>query len=219
VTEIDIRLRKLHPAQQQVRAEADRFNVLSMRPALRQDRLRARRGGRRREGLLEGYPVGWFAPNSRYFEEAWSAAVRILAPITKRKQEQKKRITLVNGAVFECWDLEDPDAGRSRKYGKVIVDEAAKVAKLKDAWEQGILPTLIDYGGNAWFLSSPKGFNFFKTLHDRGNQARRTRSARRLDVVDLLLVRQPAHRARGDRPHRGRDARARAPAGDPRAVR
>jgi hypothetical protein len=74
--------------------------------------------------------VGWFAPNSRYFEEAWTAAVVILLkPLTKRKNEQKHRITLVNGAVFECWDLRDPDAGRSRKYGKAIVDEAAKVLR------------------------------------------------------------------------------------------
>jgi hypothetical protein len=50
-----------------------------------------------------------------------------------------------------------------------------------------------DYGGNAWFLSSPKGFNFFKTLHDRGNQAPKNEKRRdELDVVDLLLVRQPA---------------------------
>jgi predicted phage terminase large subunit-like protein len=171
VREVELTLRKLHPAQQRVRDEAARFNVLSCGRRFGKTDFGLDEAIDGERGLLDGYPVGWFAPNSRYYEEAWNAAVRALAPITKRKQDQKKRLTLVNGAVFECWDLEDPDAGRSRKYGKVIVDEAAKVVKLKDAWEQGIGPTLIDYGGNAWFLSSPKGFNFFKTLHDYGDQA------------------------------------------------
>jgi predicted phage terminase large subunit-like protein len=171
VTEIEIRLRKLHPAQRQIREEHDRFNVVSCGRRFGKTDFGLDEAIDGEKGLLEGYPVGWFAPNGRYFEEAWTSAVRTLAPITRRKQEQKHRLTLMNGAVFECWDLEDPDAGRSRKYGKVIVDEAAKVPsmKLKDAWEQAILPTLADYGGNAWFLSSPKGFNYFKTLFDRGD--------------------------------------------------
>lgn len=166
--EVVLKLRPLHTAQAKVRAEAERFNVLACGRRFGKTEFGLDEAVDGPKGLLEGYPVGWFAPNSRYYEEAWTAAVRLLAPITKRKQDQKKRLTLVNGAVFECWDLEDPDAGRSRKYGKVIVDEAAKVVKLQPAWEQAILPTLADFGGNAWFLSSPKGFNFFKALHDRG---------------------------------------------------
>lgn len=168
-TEIEVRLRALHPAQRQVRAQARQYNVLACGRRFGKTDFGLDEAIDGKQGLLEGYPVGWFAPNSRYYEEAWNAAVRTLAPITARKQEQKKRLTLMNGAVFECWDLEDPDAGRSRKYGKVIIDEAAKIPKLQQAWEQAMSATLIDYGGNAWFLSSPKGFNFFKALHDRGD--------------------------------------------------
>lgn len=176
--EVVVQLRPLHAAQQQLRREAQRYNVVSCGRRFGKTDFGLDEAIDGKGGLLEGLPVGWFAPNSRYYEEAWNAAVRILAPITRRKQDQKKRLTLINGAVFECWDLEDPDAGRSRKYGKVIVDEAAKVVKLKDAWEQGILPTLADYGGNAWFLSSPKGFNFFKTLWDRGDHVPGNEKAR-----------------------------------------
>jgi hypothetical protein len=56
-----------------------------------------------------------------------------------------------------------------RRPANPVVDEAAKVTKLEQAWEQAIAPTLIDFGGDAYFLSSPKGYNFFKTLHDRGS--------------------------------------------------
>lgn len=168
---VTLTLQELHAAQERIRREAKRFNVVSCGRRFGKTDFGLDEAVDGEKGLLAGYPVGWFAPNSRYFEEAWNAAVALLRPLTKRKQEQKKRITLVNGGVFECWDLEDPDAGRSRKYGKVIIDEAAKVPSqnLKDAWEQAILPTLADYGGNAWFLSSPKGFNYFKTLFDRGD--------------------------------------------------
>lgn len=169
--EVILKLRPLHVAQAQIRAEADRFNVVSCGRRFGKTDFGLDEAIDGHNGLLDGYPVGWFAPNSRYFEETWVAAAQLLGPLTRRRQEQKKRITLVNGAVLEFWDLEDPDAGRSRKYGKAIVDEAAKVVKLEQAWQQAISPTLIDYGGDAWFLSSPKGFNFFKTLHDYGNPA------------------------------------------------
>lgn len=167
--EVTLKLRPLHAAQARIRAECERFNVVACGRRFGKTDYGLDEAVDGPMGLLDGYPVGWFAPDSNYYEEAWDAAVRLLKPITRRKQDQKKRLTLVNGAVFECWDLRDPDAGRSRKYGKVIIDEAAKAVKLKDAWEQAILPTLIDFGGNAWFLSSPKGFNFFKTLHERGD--------------------------------------------------
>jgi hypothetical protein len=33
---------------------------------------------------------------------------------------------------------------------------------------------LTDYIGEAWFLSTPKGFNYFKTLFDRGQDPEQT---------------------------------------------
>lgn len=167
--EVELKLRKLHPAQQQIRAQARRFNVLACGRRFGKTDYGLDEAIDGPKGLLDGYPVGWFAPNSKYYEEAWEAAVSILKPITRRKQEQKRRITLLNNAVFECWNLEDKDVGRSRKYGKVVFDEAAKAVDLKDIWEQAVAPTLMDFGGNAWFLSSPKGFNFFKKLHEYGD--------------------------------------------------
>jgi hypothetical protein len=138
VTEIEIRLRKLHPAQQQIRAEARRFNVVSCGRRFGKTDFGLDEAIDGKKGLLEGYPVGWFAPNSRYYEEAWVAAVRTWRPSPRASRSRRSASRCMNGAVFECWDLEDPDAGRSRKYGKVIIDEAAKAKKLKDAWEQAI---------------------------------------------------------------------------------
>lgn len=49
-----------------------------------------------------------------------------------------------------------------------MIDEAAMVANLEQAWQQSIRPTLTDLRGQAWFLSTPKGMNYFKHLFDRG---------------------------------------------------
>jgi hypothetical protein len=49
----------------------------------------------------------------------------------------------------------------------VIVDEAAMARNLQAAWEQAMRPTLADLAGDAWFLSTPKGLNYFYQLYTR----------------------------------------------------
>ena len=41
-------------------------------------------------------------------------------------------------------------------------------ALLEMQWQEEIRATLTDYEGDAWFLSTPKGLNFFRTLFLRG---------------------------------------------------
>src|ERR1700693_589588 len=54
-----------------------------------------------------------------------------------------------------------------------MVDEAAMISALEEAWQQAIRPTLTDLQGSAWFLSTPKGMNYFKLLFDRGQDPER----------------------------------------------
>jgi hypothetical protein len=111
---------------------------------------------------LEGYPVGWFAPSYKYLYEVWDFFARTLRPVTERLNKTEQRIELVTGGVVEFWSLKDnPDAGRSRRYQRVVVDEAAKVANLERAWNEAISPTLTDFKGGADFYSTPKGHDFF----------------------------------------------------------
>jgi phage terminase large subunit-like protein len=44
------------------------------------------------------------------------------------------------------------------------------VKKLLDAYNQVIRSTLADFGGDAWFLSTPKGFNDYHTLYQYGQR-------------------------------------------------
>jgi hypothetical protein len=156
---------QLHPGQARVVAEAKRFNVVDC----------GRRWGKTELGMdltidpiQGGYPVGWFSPKYKDLLEVWDQLTDVLKPITRRANKTERRIELSTGGVLECWSLEDEDAGRSRAYKRVIIDEAAKAARLQAAWQKAIRPTLTDYQGDAWFLSTPKGRNYFWQLWSLG---------------------------------------------------
>lgn len=125
---------------------------------------------------LNGLPTAWFAPTYKTLEEVWSRVERTLAPVTRKRDTQQKRLELVTGGVIDFWTLDAPDPARGRAYASAIIDEAAMAAKLRSLWEQSIRPTLTDYQGDAWFTSTPKpramhdGAAFFRELWERGQQ-------------------------------------------------
>jgi phage terminase large subunit-like protein len=155
---VTVTLPRPHPGQLTILREAKRYNVVAC----------GRRFGKTTLGLhrltgpaLAGQPVAWFAPTFKYLAEAWRDFKRVLRPVISRTNETERRIELVTGGVLDFWSLEDPDAGRSRKYKRVAIDEAAKVKRLEHAWNEAIRATLTDLKGDADFYSTPKGRNFF----------------------------------------------------------
>jgi len=120
------------------------------------------------EPALLGDPIGWFAPTYKYLLEPWGNLCRTLKPAIARVSAQEKRIELVTGGVIDFWTLEDNDAGRGRKYKRIIVDEASLVANLEECWTMAIRPTLSDYRGDAWFFMTPKGKRYAYRLFLRG---------------------------------------------------
>ncbi|MEO8592274.1 MAG: hypothetical protein ABI759_03040 [Candidatus Solibacter sp.] len=122
---------------------------------------------------LQNKPVAWFSPSNKLMADTWRELRSILAPVTRDKNEQERRLELIGGGVIDLWSLDNPDSGRGRKYFLVVVDEAAMTPALEAAWQQAIRPTLSDLQGSAWFLSTPKGMNYFKGLFDRGQDPER----------------------------------------------
>ncbi|MBZ5623535.1 MAG: hypothetical protein LAQ69_33155 [Acidobacteriia bacterium] len=122
---------------------------------------------------LQGKPVAWFSPSNKFMADTWRELRATLAPVTRDKSEQEKRLELMGGGVVDLWSLDSADSGRGRKYAVVVVDEAAMIPSLQEAWQQSIRPTLTDLRGAAWFLSTPKGMNYFKTLFDHGQDPER----------------------------------------------
>jgi len=119
------------------------------------------------ETALNGDPAGYFAPTYKLLEGTFKEAIESLNPLIKRKHDNQF-IELVTGGLIEFWSLENPNAGRSRKYKRIIVDEAAFVKSLWESWTKALRPTLTDLIGDAWFMSTPRGKNDFYKLHSRG---------------------------------------------------
>lgn len=113
------------------------------------------------ETALAGKPAAWFAPGYRYLDDAQRDFLRLLKPAVRSWNGQQRRLELITGGTIEFWTIHDPDAGRSRKYARVGIDEAAKARYLEKAWNEAIRPTLTDLKGEADFYSTPKGRNFF----------------------------------------------------------
>lgn len=162
---IRLTLPRPHVAQQQVISEAKRFNVLCLgrrwgKTTLATDRLV--------QPALAGYPVAWFSPTYKMLSEVWRETVRILRPVIRTPNAQEHRLELITGGVVDMWSLDDPNAARGRKYRRAAIDEAAMIRALREGWEEVIRPTLMDYEGDAWFLSTPKGNNYFRELFERG---------------------------------------------------
>lgn len=162
---IEIEVPALHPAQKVIVNEARRFNVLAC----------GRRFGKTLLGIqldiypaLEGYPVAWFSPTYKYLNDAWRDMARIVKPICRRIAVQEHRLELITGGVIDMWSLDSPDSARGRKYKRVVVDEAAMIPNFQEAWQAAIRPTLTDYKGDGFWLSTPKGMNFFKQGFDYG---------------------------------------------------
>ena len=166
---ITVFLNELHNAQKEIIAERDRFNVVVCGRRFGKDILGHNLYS---ETGLDGFPAGWFSPTYKMLNDTWRDVTRILRPIATRINSQEHRIELLTGGVLDMWSLDTPDAARGRKYKRVIVNEAAFVPNLLEAWNFVIRPTLIDYQGDAWFLSTPKGRNGFATLAAWGQERR-----------------------------------------------
>lgn len=162
---IRVTLPSRHPGQIAVAESAKRFNCLNC----------GRRWGKTVFGIDRAiapevlrYPVGWFSPTYKMLLDVWREAERITAPITRRKSVQDHRLEFITGGILEFWSLDNDDAARGRKYRRVLIDEAAMVRRLMDVWNFVIRSTLADYGGDAFFMSTPKGRNGFYNLWTLG---------------------------------------------------
>jgi hypothetical protein len=120
-----------------------------------------------------GHKVGWFAPDYKLQRPSFSRLRRMLGPMTAHASATMNIIELINGGLIEFWTLDNPDAGRSRDYDHVIIDEASlHKAGLEEIVEQAITPTLLDRGGTITMAGTPKGIDTENFFYMAGTQAR-----------------------------------------------
>ncbi len=166
-TKYQIEVKRLHEGQERVMQGAARYNVLKIgrrfgKSVMAVNKLLI-------DPVLAGLPVAYYTPTYKDMDDVWREIKTILQPLITHKNEQTKQIRILGGGVVDCWSMDNPDSGRGRKYKRVIVDEVEKAKKFKEAWDNTIMPTLMDYSGDAWLLSTPKfGDTYFKELFKRG---------------------------------------------------
>ncbi|MGC2079573.1 MAG: hypothetical protein WA728_26845 [Xanthobacteraceae bacterium] len=153
--------------------------------ALLRHRFKALRCGRRfgktdfakvwiMQGLLQGYECAWFAPQHMTWSEVYADLVDTLRSLVDRSSKAEAVLRLVTGGRLDFWSLENPIAGRGRRYHRVVIDEAAfgkdgdnKIdGSTMSVWEKAIKPTLYDYGGEALVCSNSAGKNPDNFFHN-----------------------------------------------------
>jgi hypothetical protein len=113
------------------------------------------------EDAANGRYVGWFAPENRRASESFNIIRETLSPIEKSGTSKTEHvIRTITGGRVDFWSLEDENAGRGRKYHRIVIDEAAFTKpKSVDIWTKSIRPTLLDYGGKALIMSNTNGID------------------------------------------------------------
>lgn len=146
-----------------------------------------RRWGKSRSGphhmipkmLMKKPTMGWIvAPTydlgEKEFRVFWEVLIdKLQLPVNKSKtfnslRTKDFRITTAWGSSVEVRSAEHPESLVGEGLDWVIMAEAAKL-KLSH-WEKYIRPTLSDKRGQAVFVSTPEGFNWFYDMYQRGQK-------------------------------------------------
>ena len=119
--------------------------------------------------MLDGKETAYVTPNYQLAKVFYEDILNILpVEVIKSANKSDLIISLITGGTLHFFTGEKPDNFRGRKFHLVIIDEASYVKDLKNAWNNAIRPTLTDYRGEAVFISTPRGKDYFHSLYLKG---------------------------------------------------
>ncbi|MGQ9850812.1 MAG: terminase large subunit domain-containing protein [Aggregatilineaceae bacterium] len=121
------------------------------------------------ERALAGRVCWWIAPTYRMADDVWRSFKATLAGVWQAKDEDMRRIDLPGGGVIAVRSGHNPDALRGAGLDLAVLDEAAYLHPA--VWSAAIRPALADRRGEALFLSTPRGRNWFWGLWMMGQRA------------------------------------------------
>ena len=153
----------LHDGQRRIISERRRFNVICC----------GRRWGKSRmafalalETIAAMGTVAYACPTAEDYSKRWDEACEFYRPMLSDVKTADGALVFRNGARMDWFGLHRDTGIRGNRYHRFIIDEAAHAPKLEQAWTYAIRATLADYKGDAYFMSTPNGGNYFKTLYD-----------------------------------------------------
>lgn len=163
--EVNVRLYNPHSAQSQVLDCDSRFIVM----------MAGRRFGKSLISqtialatAIKKQRVAYITPTYQLGKVFFKELVDLLPMEIHSKNEADLVITFITGGSIRFFTGERLDNLRGLKFHLCIVDEASFIPDLEDGWLNSIRPTLTDYKGRAFFLSTPKGKNYFFSLYMKG---------------------------------------------------
>lgn len=97
---------------------------------------------------------------------AWQEFKRLIPPeaLKRRPNDTDLIITLKNGSELYLIGTDEMDTIRGLKPKGVVFEEAAM--HKREVWHEVVRPNLLVYKAPALFISTPKGYNWFKDLED-----------------------------------------------------
>lgn len=121
--------------------------------------------------MLEGKKVGYVMPTADRCKDPMREIVeRLPEAIIKNWNKSEMLIELVTGGFIKFMSGEKLDNFRGKRFHFVIIDEAAEIVDLENAWQKAIRATLSFHKGNALFVSTPRGKNYFYKLFELGQE-------------------------------------------------
>lgn len=174
VNEVGKRLFTPHPGGQQLVLDSEaRFRALAA----------GRRWGKTKVGAHEivkrartpDSMLWWVANTYKNVGRGYREVVNQLPPSWLAKPapaytSTNKILQLKNGTYIEFYSGGNPDALAGEGVDFCIVDEAALIENM--VWQQLIRPTLMDKGGEALLISTPRGHNWFWEIWRMGQDER-----------------------------------------------
>jgi phage terminase large subunit-like protein len=157
----------LLPWQQEVYKDNTRFKVI----------VAGRRCGKSRlsavtlliEGLKcpKGSAVMYVAPTQGQARQIiWDVLMDLGREVISASHVNNMDITLINGAKIYVRGSDRPDTLRGVSLTYLVLDEVADIKS--ETWEKVLRASLSDKKGNALFIGTPKGRNWFYDMYNTG---------------------------------------------------
>jgi phage FluMu gp28-like protein len=167
MNEIEIKLPRPHKGQHQVINSQARFKIL----------LSGRRWGKTLtaqiiciQKMLAGQQVAYVTPTYDLSKAFFLEMLKVLpSGVVRINNKTDLIIELVTGGNIKFFSGESLQRFRGYRFHYLIIDEAAFISDLKEAWYSAMRPTLSDHQGGALFISTPKNKEFFYSLFLKGN--------------------------------------------------
>lgn len=156
---MQIYLPRPHSGQVAVREQSKRFNYLAAGRRWRKTTLVVAICV---EASLKGKTILWTAPTYSQVEIAWNEFRKCFGN-NARFHENKKTCSTPNNGKIVFRSLDEPDNARGFTADIVVIDEAGDVKEI--AWYEVLRPMLMDTGGTAWIIGTPKRRNWFWREH------------------------------------------------------